>query len=398
MIARTLAALLLCSAALAACRHEGGGVSGDAGAAAFKPSPRPQTMSSGISIHNLDADIADAERRAAKGEKPFRERLPDRLVERAGYLGTTKDYDDADAISAKDAEHDPNDAAVLLTRAHVLSALHEFDAASQELDAAAAHGAEADAVNRARATVDLATGRCAEAEPLWPATSYATDMVVRGAIEQRLGHPGAAEELFERGRLAFRDVSPMRFAWMDFERARAFEREGDRVKARAYLEDALDAFPEYAHAAVHAAVLEPPDQALAHLAVVEKRADDPDVFAAHADALRRQGKDAEARAMTDKARARFEEILAKHPDAFADHAARFFLGEGGDVKRALALAKSAGTKAPIEETLELWLLAARAAGDQAEACAALAAAEATSCPLRGSRAEFDAVRPTCKKP
>ena len=169
----------------------------------------------------------------------------------------------------------------------------------------------------------------------------------------------------------------------------------DTIHARAYLEDALLAFPEYAHAAVHAAMIEPPDKALAILAPVEKRATDPDVWAAHADALRRGKRDAEAAPFVAKARARIDELLAKHPEAFADHAARFFMGAGGDVKRALDLAKGAAAKAPSEETLELWLLAARASGSDAEACAAAAAAAKTSCPLRASRAEFDAARTKC---
>ncbi|HEY1958057.1 MAG TPA: hypothetical protein VGH28_20690 [Polyangiaceae bacterium] len=392
---RTLSALVLCLA-VSACRHGGGGVSGDAGAAAkFVPSPRPETQSPEISINNLDGEIADGERRAPK-EAFFRNLLPNKLIERASYLGTTKDYDEADELSRKNLEESPGDPAVIMTRAHVLSTLHEFGAALRELDDAAAHGASDDDVKRSRATIFLATGKCAEAESLWPVLPVALDMAARGAMQQRLGRPGVAEELFERARVDFRDVSPMTFAWMDFERARAFEREGDRVKARAYLEDALAAFPQYAHAAVHAATVEPPEEAIAHLLVVEKRADDPDVLAAHADALRREKHDDEARAMTERARARFEEILAKHPQAFEDHAARFFLGEGGDVKRALALAKSSAANAPIEETLELWLLAARANGDSAEACAALAAAEKTTCPLRGSRANFDLAKKTCK--
>jgi len=370
-------------------------LSSDAGDA-FKPSPRPTTQSSQISIHNLDATIDDARERAARGETFFARKLPESLLERASYLGTTNDYDEADKTSAKNVELDPNDAGVLATRAHVLSALHRFADALAMLDDAAKHGAHADDVNRSRATIFLATGRCAEAAKIWPAMPFALDMAARGAMEQRLGHPELADTLFERGRTEFRDVSPFSLGWMDFERARAFEREGQNAKARAYLEDALEAFPEYAHAAVHAATYEPPDKAIAMLEVVEKRADDPDVFAAHADALRRARRDAEARAMTERAKARIEELLVKQPEAFADHAARFFLGGGGDVKRALDLAKAAAGRAPSEETLEVWLLAARASNASAEACAAVKAADATTCPLRGSRATFDDARKSCK--
>jgi tetratricopeptide (TPR) repeat protein len=391
---RTLSALVVC-VALAACKHEGGGVLSDAGAA-FRPSPRPTTQSSGISINNLDGEIADARERMARGEAFFRHRLPDSLLERASYLGTTADYDEADSVSLANLASEPNDAGVLMTRAHVLSALHRFADALATLDDASAHKAPADDVKRARATIFLATGRCAEAAPIWSAIPYSIDMAARGAMEQRLGHPQLAETLFERGRMEYGDVSPMKLAWMDFERARAFEREDQNQKARAYLEDALEAFPEYAHAAVHAAGQVSPERAIKMLEIVEKRADDPDVFAAHADALRRARRDAEARVMTDRAKTRMEEVLAKHPEAFADHAARFFLGAGGDVKRALELAKGAASRAPSEETLELWLRAARANNASADVCAAIKAADATTCPLRGSRPAFDEARKSCK--
>jgi tetratricopeptide (TPR) repeat protein len=389
---RTTAALLLC--AFTACKHGGGGVSTDAGAS-FHPSPPPRTESSAISITNLDGDIALAEKRSAEGDAVGRKTLPAKLLTRAGALGTLDDFDRADDLSAKNVVLEPNDGPTLLARAHVLSALHRFDEALAELDAAGAHKGDPEDIDLVRAEIFLATGRCAEAAKQWPARPYAIDMAARGAMEQRLGHPELAESLFERARTEYRDVSPIKFAWMDFERARAFEREGDTMRARVYLEDALDAFPEYAHAATHAALVESPDRALAILAPVERRSNDPDVIAAHADALRRARRDADAAPFVARARARFEEILAKHPEAFADHAARFFLGEGGDVKRALDLAKSAAAKAPTEETLELWLTAARASSSDAEACAAVAAADKTTCPLRGSRAQFDAARAKC---
>lgn len=390
------AALVLC--AFTACKRGGGGVSGVVDAAAtFHPSARAHTNASAITISNLDAEIADAEKAAAKGDALFRRKLPAKLVSRAAFLGTLEDYDRADALSAANAASDPQDGSVLLTRAHVLSALHRFDEALTALDAAGAHGGDLEDVDRTRANIFLATGRCAEAQRTYPQLPYATDLAARGAIEQRLGHAALGETLFERGRTEFRDVSPTKFAWMDFERARAFEREGDTVRARAYLEDALETFPEYAHAAVHAALLEPPDRAIALLAPVEKRATDPDVIAAHADALRRAQRDAEAAPLVAKARARIDELLAKHPEAFADHAARFFLGQGGDVERALDLAKGAAAKAPTEETLELWLTAARAAHRDDEACAAARAAEKTTCAMGVARAQFDAARAKCPR-
>ena len=366
-------AILLIGFALVGC-HQGGPVTRDGGVAPVAASPRPALDPSTIGITNLDAEIADAERPQHHDDPAFSKRLPGLLLERAGYLGTTEDYDLADQLTAS-----PRDGDDQLARARVLAALHRWPEALTALDAAA--GVPAENVARVRATILLATGRCAEASASWPEARYPADITVRGAIEQHVGRPGVAEALFERARTHFDDVSALTFGFLDFERARAYEREGDNARAHVYLEDAIEVFPEYAHAAVHLAPLVPPQRALDVLAVVERRATDPDVFSAHADALRRLKRDDEARDMASRARQRYEAMLVKHPEAFADHAARFFLGAGGDVTRATVLAKSAAERSPTEEALELLYVAASASGDHALACSALTTAAKSSCTM-----------------
>ncbi len=163
---------------------------------------------------------------------------------------------------------------------------------------------------------------------------------------------------------------------MDFERARALEESGDRVRARAYLDEVARVLPSYAHAVVHLAALEPLAQALPRLQALERTSDDPEVLSATADALRRSGRTAEADAEASAARARFEEVLARMPLAFADHAASFYLGMGRDPARALELAKQNAENRPTAEAVELWLSAAQAARSAGETCAAAARAGA----------------------
>ena len=50
------------------------------------------------------------------------------------------------------------------------------------------------------------------------------------------------------------------------------------------------------------------------------------------------GRVAEARQWRAQAAARYDELLARHPEAFADHAAEFWLQAGADPDRALSLA------------------------------------------------------------
>jgi tetratricopeptide (TPR) repeat protein len=293
-----------------------------------------------------------------------------------------------DDLSSRLVTERPGDGRAHLTRAGALSAIHRFADALNELDTAARLGAEANDVSRARAAILLAVGREDEAEALLPPLIEGTssaDLVMRAGVEARRDNAAESERLFELARIRYRDVSPFAVAWMDFERARALEMAGDRTRARPYLEEAVAVLPGYAHAAVHLASIEPPDRALARLQALALTSDDPDVPAGQADALRRAGRTDEAAAMAEKARARFEEVLARIPLAYADHAASFYLGSGRNAPRALELARVNVKNRPTEEAVELWLTAAQAAASNEETCTAaatVAAREHASSALR----------------
>jgi tetratricopeptide (TPR) repeat protein len=283
----------------------------------------------------------------------------------------------ADETSATLVAARPGEVRAHLTRASALSAIHDFAGAMGELDAIAPHNlAETVAVSQARGAILLATGREDEAAKVLTVAPDAPpdELAMRAGVEARLGHAAEAERLFELARTRYRDVSPIMWSWMDFERARALELGGDRRSARAYLEEAVKVLPSYAHASVHLAALELPDVALRQLQALAKTSDDPDVLAAQGDALRRAGKADEAKAMAARAAARYAEVLARLPLAYADHAASFYLGMGGDPARALELAKRNADNRPTDEAIELWLTAAQAAGSHDATCAAAARA------------------------
>src|SRR5262249_47028808 len=50
------------------------------------------------------------------------------------------------------------------------------------------------------------------------------------------------------------------------------------------------------------------------------------------------GRTEEARSWRQRAAERYDELIALHPEAFADHAADFWLGAGADPRKALRLA------------------------------------------------------------
>lgn len=333
--------------------------------AAEPPRARPPTTSWAIAGENLDAEIAA---RLAKDDPAPRARLSlvELLLTRGQFLARIADYEKAAEIAEAAARTSPRAWEAQLSSALADGALHRFAEATRALDRAEALGGDARRIASARASLLAATGRYEEAAAL------ARDRTTRAVLAARMQRMDEATRLFDEARETdLPDVAPYPLAWLDFQRAAALEAAGREKQARTWYAEALDVIPVYAHAATHLAAYEPPDRALARLAPLEKTSDDPDVLASLADAHRRAGHADVAQAYEDAARARFEALLAAHPEAFGDHAARFFL-RTGDAARALALAEDAARLRPTEEAVDLWMGAAAAAGSREAVCAAAA--------------------------
>src|SRR5205814_5801793 len=76
----------------------------------------------------------------------------------------------------------------------------------------------------------------------------------------------------------------------------------------------------------------------------------------------------EARPWRDAAAARYDQLIARHPEAFADHAAEFWLAAGGDPEKGLVLAQRNLNNRFTPRAQELVLQAALAAGNIGAAC------------------------------
>ena len=332
---------------------------------------RPRTTSWSIAGSNLDAQIADRVRR----NEPDSEQqsfLAQLYLERGNFLANVDDYEKAETIGAALVKGYPKDPVAHLTHSMTLGAFHEFDAQAKELDEAEALGAPAGRVASSRASLSMAQGRYDEARKLLPAVdahSSPTALIMAAVLAGRMQKPDESERLFERARTAIVDVSPFLVAWMDFERGALLEARGMEKQARGYYLEALDAIPVYVHAAVHAATTDTPDQAIQRLEALRGVTTDPELLSALGDAHRRAEHDAEAKKATDAARARYEALLAKHPAAYADHAARFFLASGSDPKKALELAEKNAKLRSTEEAIDLWMAAAAAAQRKDRICA-----------------------------
>lgn len=389
------ATLVLSLLALASCGKKAPNETTDGGVSAQSasppvavnaaPSPPPQT-DSGIGVRlsttswniaggNLDADIADRTRRA-KPDSENRLHLVELLLARAQYLASVEDYERADELAAKMVAEDPKSHHAHFGRALAHAALHRFDAALKALDEAAKLGAPAERVASSRASILIALGRYDEAEKLTPPVTdkgSPVALISAAVLAGRMQKHDESDRLFETARSRIVDVSPFLVAWMDFERGSLLEERGKEMQARAYHAEAVEKIPVYVHAAVHLATTDPPDQAIARLEELKKTSSDADILAALADAYGRVKNETEAKRVTDLARARYNALVAKHPEAYGDHAARFWLRAGNDPKKALELAEKNAQLRATEETIDLWMAAAAAAGRKEQICASAAA-------------------------
>ncbi len=120
--------------------------------------------------------------------------------------------------------------------------------------------------------------------------------------------------------------------------------EGNLIAARTWFDAAVRRVPGYAPALGHLAEV---DAALgAHQAAIDRlrplalSSDDPEYAGNLAGVLTHVGETEEAEHWRIRAAARYEELVRRHPQAFADHGAHFWLTVGGDPQRGRQLADS----------------------------------------------------------
>ena len=136
---------------------------------------------------------------------------------------------------------------------------------------------------------------------------------------------------------------------------------GDLERADQWLSAAHTRMPGHAPATGHLAeaqaALGHTDVAVALLRPLAVAVEDPNYAATLAQVLHDAGRPQEASEWRKNATARYEPLLQRHPDTFADHAAELFLQPGGDPARAHALAAH---NYAVRPTPKAWRLLARA--------------------------------------
>jgi tetratricopeptide (TPR) repeat protein len=113
--------------------------------------------------------------------------------------------------------------------------------------------------------------------------------------------------------------------------------------ARTSLDAARRRVPAYAAAQGHLAEVEAElgqlESAVARLYSLAVSSDDPDYAAQLARILGESGRADESRHWCWLAAARYDELIVSHPEAFADHAAEFWLAAGANPEKALRFAR-----------------------------------------------------------
>ena len=163
--------------------------------------------------------------------------------------------------------------------------------------------------------------------------------------------------------------SPLPVALLEFRRGVMWITQGDLHRARIWLGAAHSRLPAYAPAQGHLAEVEAAlgeiDSAIARLRPLTISSDDPDYAAQLARILCDVGRVEEVLEWRHKAATRYEELIARHPAAFADHAAEFWLEVGADPQRALWLAQKNVEVRPTPRAYELLVRTTQATGGAA---------------------------------
>jgi len=302
-----------------------------------------------IAVRNLEAQIDGQVSRAITGRLTIGEciELIELLALRGHVLGRIVDAERAVGLADELARRLPSDARSFLARARTSSGFHRFASALTDLNNAAALGGDRIAMDAERASIYLALGRYDEAltlcrEAVAAHTTFSTLAALAGVHGER-GEMDEAERWFEAATRCYRATSPFPLAMLEFQRGRLWMERDDLRRARSWFGAAVRRLPAYVPALGHLAELDAAlgetTAAIARLRPLALASDDPDYATQLARVLAGAGQTVEAQTWRGKAEVRYEELLARHQDAFADHAAEFWLTIGGDPERALSLAQ-----------------------------------------------------------
>ena len=343
----------------------------------------PITTAGVIAVGNLEARIDGQVSRATGGRLTVGERaeLVELIALRGQVLGCIADSERAAALADGLVAQVPTDARSFVARARTRGVFHRFASALTDLDTATALGGDRVDLDAERAAIYQALGRYDEALAIrrLAADSHAdfSALAALAGVYGERGEMDEAERWFSAATRCYRGTSPFPLAMLEFQRGKLWMEHDDLRRARAWCDAAVRRLPAYVPAQGHLAELDAalgePKAAIARLRPLALASDDPDYATQLARILGDAGQTEEAQTWRGKAEARYDELLARHQDAFADHAAEFWLTIGGDPERALWLARQNLSLRQTPRARALVRAATRRASEGSSAQAARAA-------------------------
>jgi len=312
----------------------------------------PYVTDGEIAAINLESARRRAWARFA--QDPSRPGMAEEIVDKEGltaqFFGDLDAFDRLDALAAQFARVDDSARAALI-QAEVASAAHRFDDARAHLARAAQLNGPDDSIQRQLLTIDQARGESLDTvlearRRLAAASGRIEDLVPLGATLADLERFAEADGVYRQGFRTYRGTSPFPPAWLCFQLGALW---GELVPvpdlslAALWYVRAIAYLPRYVRARVHLAEIYASQGQTQEAEAALRPAlssSDPEVPWRLADVLSAEGRHEEARKELEAARRGFEELLGKHCLAFADHAAEFYAGSGGDCRRALKLARA----------------------------------------------------------
>jgi predicted Zn-dependent protease len=308
-----------------------------------------QYTSGRIAIANLSASIEGLEQFRLAERVTFENSvtLSKLLFLRGDVLGRIADHDRAELIANEAVALSPGIADALFIGAQLAGRFHRFKEAGTLLAQALAAGHPKETVDAEKAALFQATGQYCEALTLREKLAKDQPGIhTLGALASLLAESGDwsnAKDCYAAALGADEGVSPLPASGVLFEWGVSAMRCGDLDRAERVLAQVAAIVPAHVpgqgHRAEVALARGELELALSLITPLLEISDDPEYRGTYAEILAACC-DRRAEAEAKRAAVEYECLLARRPEAYADHAAAFFMGIGNRPQRAVELAEA----------------------------------------------------------